>query len=71
MQQIKRNIDLSGKYMEAEKYDNNLKAISRNTWWHESKSKYDKVNELKMMNKMCKLFVNIDMLRKLIMLIRN
>ncbi|CAK90981.1 unnamed protein product (macronuclear) [Paramecium tetraurelia] len=51
MQQIKRNIKLNQQYTEAERYDQNLKSISRNTWWHESKSKYDKVNELKFMNK--------------------
>ncbi|KAM3146303.1 hypothetical protein pb186bvf_001648 [Paramecium bursaria] len=51
MNQIQRNIKVNNKFMDAEKYDQNLKAISRNTWWHESKSKYDKVNELKYMNK--------------------
>jgi hypothetical protein len=38
--------------MDAERYDKNLKSISRNTNWHESKSKFDKVNELKFMNNM-------------------
>lgn len=51
MQQIKRNIKVNSQYMDAERYDQSLKSISRNTWWHESKSKFDKVNELKFMNK--------------------
>ncbi|CAD8127422.1 unnamed protein product [Paramecium sonneborni] len=51
MQQIKRNIKINQQYTDAERYDQNLKSISRNTWWHESKSKFDKVNELKFMNK--------------------
>lgn len=36
--------------MDSDFHDKNLKTISRNTNWHESKSKFDKVNELKMMN---------------------
>lgn len=52
MQQIQRNIKQNQKFMEADQYDKNLQAISRNTYWHESKSKFDKSNELRFMNKM-------------------
>jgi hypothetical protein len=52
MQQIHRNIKANQKFMDADQYDKNLKAVSRNTYWHESKSKFDKGNELKYMNKM-------------------
>lgn len=52
MQQIHRNIKLNEMYMQNDQYDKQLKGISRNTYWHESKSKFDKANELKYKNKL-------------------
>lgn len=58
MQQISRNIKTNQQYMENDQYDKKLKAISRNTYWHESKSKFDKANELKQLNKMFFIIIN-------------